>query len=123
MRARTALLTGLSALALALSGPATVSAATQMDIDGEFQYYYYDTNEIRHVGRLIEPPQAECIRLSDIDEDFYGFAPHNLTNAVAEIWDDSVECQGLPKRVLLPNSDQQPISVHVKSVKFRLPLP
>ncbi|MCB5177943.1 hypothetical protein [Streptomyces antimicrobicus] len=124
MRARTALLAVASAFALGLSGPVSVSAATHMDVDGAFHYYYNDAGSgVRMLGTLNEPPQAECVSLFDGQWELYGYAPHNSTNAVAEIWADSTECQGLPSRVLLPNGEQQPDSVQVKSVKFRLPLP
>ncbi|GHF29175.1 hypothetical protein [Streptomyces morookaense] len=111
MRLRRALLTLASALTLALS----VSTSAYAEATGNFSYFA-DDNGVAVQHKLDDPPLNECVDVAD-DETVYVYKVQNTTDAYADVY-ENLTCGGT-KTTLAPLSDEQPETLHIRSVRFR----
>ncbi|MER7343304.1 hypothetical protein ABT403_36435 [Streptomyces sp. NPDC000075] len=119
MRKRAAVATLVSAAALALCVSAPVHAAPTADAQGSLTYYYKEDG-LTYNGALEDPELGVCHNIFAVDYTRQAYAPHNLTNAIAEVFPNR-DCTGVPT-LLLPDSPQMPDIIKFRSAKFRLPL-
>ncbi|MFG3223936.1 hypothetical protein ACGF07_04010 [Kitasatospora sp. NPDC048194] len=107
----------VSAAALAVCVSAPVHAAPPADAQGSLTYYYKEDG-LPYNGSLDEPELGVCHNIFAADFTAQAYAPHNLTNAIAEVFPNR-DCTGLPT-LLLPDSPQRPDTLKFRSAKFRL---
>ncbi|MEU8031504.1 hypothetical protein AB0C13_23155 [Streptomyces sp. NPDC049099] len=116
MRLRTALLSLASAVTLVLS----VSASARAGADGALDYGLVEAGG-RHAGTLEDPDLNECINIPELgssaDSRTYADAPHNVTNAYADVYEER-DCEGT-RTTLAPDAPGSPDTLHFRSVLFR----
>ncbi|MEU2715527.1 hypothetical protein [Streptomyces sp. NPDC007205] len=116
MRLRTALLSVASAVTLVLS----VSASAHAGADGALDYGLVEEGG-RHTGTLEDPALNDCINVPELgssaDSGTYADAPHNATNAYADVYEGR-NCEGT-RTTLAPGAPGSPDTLHFRSVLFR----